>query len=122
MFLQYAVAKPHISSGKLNMLATPSGKRSPAIPDVPTISESGLAGFDVEPWFGIVAPIGTPPAVIARLNAEISKIMQQSDVREMLAGVGATPSVSTPQEFAKFIDYEVTRWGEVVKTSGAKAE
>jgi tripartite-type tricarboxylate transporter receptor subunit TctC len=104
------------------MLATPSGKRSPAIPDVPTISESGLAGFDVEPWFGIVAPIGTPPAVIARLNAEISKIMQQSDVREMLAGVGATPTVSTPQEFAKFIDYEVTRWGEVVKTSGAKAE
>ena len=122
MFLQYAVAKPHILSGKLNVLATPSGKRSPAMPDVPTIAESGLSGFDVEPWFGIVSPVGTPPAVIERLNLEISKIMQQSDVKEMLAGVGATPSTSTAQEFAKFIDSEVTRWGEVVKTSGAKAE
>jgi tripartite-type tricarboxylate transporter receptor subunit TctC len=122
MFLQYAVAKPHILSGKLNVLATPSGKRSPAMPDVPTIAESGLSGFDVEPWFGIVSPAGTPPAVIERLNLEISKIMQQSDVKEMLAGVGATPSTSTAQEFAKFIDSEVTRWGEVVKTSGAKAE
>jgi tripartite-type tricarboxylate transporter receptor subunit TctC len=116
------VAKPYILSGKLNMLATPSGKRSPAIPEVPTIAESGLSGFDVEPWFGIVAPAGTPPAVISRLNSEISKIMQQNDVKEMLAGVGATPSVSSPQEFAKFIDSEVTRWGEVVKASGAKAE
>jgi tripartite-type tricarboxylate transporter receptor subunit TctC len=122
MFLQYAVAKPHIQSGKLNVLATPSGKRSPAMPNVPTIAESGLSGFDVEPWFGIVSPAGTPPAVIERLNLEISKIMQQSDVKEMLSGVGATPSISTPQEFAKFIDSEVTRWGEVVKTSGAKAE
>jgi tripartite-type tricarboxylate transporter receptor subunit TctC len=81
-----------------------------------------LPGFDVEPWFGIVAPAGTPATVIERLNAEITKIMQQSDVKEKLASVGATPSVSTPQEFAKFIDSEVTRWGEVVKASGAKAE
>ena len=109
-------------SGKLHMLATPSGKRSQAIPDVPTIAESGLPGFDVEPWFGIVAPTGTPATVIGRLNAEITKIMQQSDVKEMLASVGATPSVSTPQEFAKFIDSEVTRWGEVVKASGATAD
>ena len=122
MFLQYAVAKPHVVSGKLVMLATPSGKRSLAIPDVPTIAESGLPGFDVEPWFGIVAPAGTPAAVIARLNSEIAKIMQQSDVKDMLAGFGAAPSISTPQEFAKFIDSEVTRWGEVVKASGAKAE
>ena len=122
MFLQFAVAKPHIVGGKLIMLATPSGKRSPAIPDVPTIAESGLPGFDVEPWFGIVAPAGTPATVIGRLNSEISKIMQQSDVKEMLASVGAAPSVSTPQEFAKFIDSEVTRWSEVVKASGAKAE
>jgi len=122
MFLQYAVAKPHVAGGKLIVLATPSGKRSQAIPDVPTIAESGLPGFDVEPWFGIVAPAGTPPMIVNRLNAEIAKIMQQTDVMEMLASVGATPSVSSPQEFAKFIDSEITRWGEVVKTSGAKAE
>ncbi|PVE06912.1 tripartite tricarboxylate transporter substrate binding protein [Limnohabitans sp. Rim28] len=122
MFLQYAVAKPHIAGGKLVMLATPSGKRSAAIPDVPTIAESGLPGFDVEPWFGIVAPAGTPAAIVNRLNAEIGKIMQQNDVKEMLASVGAAPSISSPQEFGKFIDSEVTRWAEVVKASGAKAE
>ncbi len=122
MFLQYAVAKPHIAGGKLVMLATPSGKRSAAIPDVPTIAESGLPGFDVEPWFGIVAPAGTPAAIVNRLNAEIGKIMQQNDVKEMLASVGAAPSISSPQGFGKFIDSEVTRWAEVVKASGAKAE
>jgi tripartite-type tricarboxylate transporter receptor subunit TctC len=122
MFLQYAVAKPHVAGGKLVMLATPSGKRSPAIPDVPTIAESGLPGFDVEPWFGIVAPAGTPAAIVNRLNAEIGKIMQQNDVKELLASFGAAPSISSPQEFGKFIDSEVTRWAEVVKASGAKAE
>ena len=122
MFLQYAVAKPHVAGGKLVMLATPSGKRSPAIPDVPTIAESGLPGFDVEPWFGIVAPAGTPAAIVNRLNAEIGKIMQQNDVKDLLASFGATPSISSPQEFGKFIDSEVTRWAEVVKASGAKAE
>ena len=122
MFLQYAVAKPHVAGGKLVMLATPSGKRSQAIPEVPTIAESGLPGFDVEPWFGIVAPAGTPAAIVNRLNAEIGKIMQQNDVREMLASVGAAPSISTPQEFGKFIDSEISRWAEVVKTSGAKAD
>jgi tripartite-type tricarboxylate transporter receptor subunit TctC len=122
MFLQYAVAKPHVAGGKLVMLATPSGKRSPAIPDVPTLAESGLPGFDVEPWFGIVAPAGTPAAIVNRLNAEIGKIMQQNDVKDLLASVGATPSISSPQEFGKFIDSEVTRWADVVKTSGAKAE
>lgn len=122
MFLQYAVAKPHVAGGKLVMLATPSGKRSQAIPEVPTIAESGLPGFDVEPWFGIVAPAGTPAAIVNRLNAEIGKIMQQNDVKEMLASVGAAPSISTPQEFGKFIDSEISRWAEVVKTSGAKAD
>jgi tripartite-type tricarboxylate transporter receptor subunit TctC len=120
--LQYAVAKPHVAGGKLVMLATPSGKRSPAIPDVPTIAESGLPGFDVEPWFGIVAPAGTPAAIVNRLNAEIGKIMQQNDVKDLLASFGAAPSISSPQEFGKFIDSEVTRWAEVVKASGAKAE
>lgn len=122
MFLQYAVAKPYVASGKLVMLATPSGKRSQAILDVPTIAESGLPGFDVEPWFGIVAPAATPVEVVNRLNTEITKIMQQAEVKELLAGVGAAPSLSTPQEFAKFIDSEITRWGEVVRISGARAE
>ena len=122
MFLQYAVAKPHIDSGKLRVLATPSGKRSPAMPQVPTIAETGLPGFDVEPWFGIVAPAGTPAPVVNRLNTEIGKIMEQPDVKEKLAASGAVPSISSPQEFERFIDTEVVRWAQVVKASGAKAE
>jgi tripartite-type tricarboxylate transporter receptor subunit TctC len=122
MFLQYAVAKPHIEAGKLRALATPSGERSPAMPDVPTVAESGLPGFDVQPWFGIVAPAGTPKPVIAKLNAEIAKVMRQPDVKEQLAAQGAVPVTSTPEEFAKFIDSEIVRWAGVVKASGAKVE
>lgn len=122
MFLQYAVAKPNVAAGRLRMLATPSGKRSPAMPDVPTIAEGGLPGFDVEPWFGIVAPAGTPDAIVQRLNAEIAKVMQKPEVKEKLTAVGAVPSLSSPQEFARFIDSEVTRWADVVKASGAKVE
>lgn len=124
MFLQYAVAKPHIDAGKLRALATPSGKRSPAMPDVPTIAESGgaLAGFDVQPWFGIVAPAGTPQAIVARLNTELAKVMGMPEVQERLASVGAQPATSTPQAFGQFIDAEVTRWAGVVKASGAKVE
>lgn len=123
-FLQYAVAKPHADAGKLRVLATPSGQRSPAMPNVPTISETGgtLAGFDVQPWFGIVAPAGTPAPVVERLNAELSKVMQLPDVQQRLSTVGAQPVTSTPQAFTRFIDSEVTRWAEVVKVSGAKVE
>lgn len=122
MFLQYAVARPHIAAGKLRVLATPSGKRSPAMPDVPTIAESGLPGFDVQPWFGIVAPAGTPAPIVNKLHAEISKVMQRQDVKDKLATAGAVPAALSPQEFASFIDSEVTRWAAVVKASGAKAE
>ncbi len=122
MFLQYAVAKPHVDAGKLRILATPSGKRSPSMPSVPTIDESGLKGFDVEPWFGVVAPAGTPPAIVDRLNKEMAKVMQMQEIKDKLGVVGAVPTVTTPKEFASFIDSEITRWADVVKTSGAKVE
>lgn len=122
MFLQYAIAKPYVAAGQLRILATPSGERSPAMPNVPTISESGLKGFDVQPWFGVVAPAGTPAAVIGRLNAELTKIMHMPDVKDKLSSLGAVPTVSTPQQFASFIDSEIQRWAEVVKFSGAKVE
>lgn len=122
MFLQYAVARPHIESGKLRVLATPNGKRSPAVPDIPTIAESGLPGFDVQPWFGIVAPAKTPAAIVNRLSTEIAKIMQQPDVRQKLSTLAAEPAAVGPKEFEAFIDAEVTRWAGVVKASGAKVE
>lgn len=122
MFLQYAVAGPHIEAGKLRVLATPSGKRSSAIADIPTIAESGLPGFDVQPWFGVVAPAGTPAPVVNKLHAEIAKVMQRPDVKQKLASLAAEPTATTPAEFATFIDSEITRWGAVVKASGAKVE
>jgi tripartite-type tricarboxylate transporter receptor subunit TctC len=122
MFLQYAVARPYIEAGRLRVLATPSGKRSAAMPDVPTIAESGLPGFDVQPWFGVVAPAGTPAPVINRLHAELAKVMQRPEVRQKLASLGAEPTTTTPKEFAGFIDSEITRWAAVVKQSGAKSE
>lgn len=122
MFLQYAVAKPYVAAGRLRILATPSGERSPAMPNVPTIAESGLKGFDVQPWFGVVAPAGTPAAVVGRLNVELTKIMHMPDVKDKLSSLGAVPTVSMPQEFASFIDSEIRRWAEVVKSSGAKVE
>ena len=122
MFLQYAVARPHIQAGKLRVLATPSGQRSPAMPDVPTVAESGLPGFDVQPWFGIVAPAGTPEPVVNKLHREIALVMQRPDVRERLTTAAATPATLPPKEFGAFIDSEVKRWAGVVKASGAKAE
>lgn len=122
MFLQVAVAKPQIAAGKLNVLATPSGKRSPALPDVPTLAESGLPGFDVQPWFGIVAPATTPPAVINYLNAEIAKVLASAEVKRTLADQAAEATTSTPAQFKTFIASEVVRWGQVVKSSGARIE
>ena len=122
MFLQYAVARPHIEAGKLRVLATPNGERSSAMPGIPTIAESGLKGFDVQPWFGIVAPSRTPSPIVDRLYAEIANVMQQPDVRQKLAALAAEPASVAPREFGAFIDSEITRWAGVVKASGAKVE
>jgi tripartite-type tricarboxylate transporter receptor subunit TctC len=122
MFLQYAVARPQIAAGKLRVLGTPSAKRSPAIPEVPTIAESGLPGFDVEPWFGIMVPAGTPAPVVAKLNAEIAKDMRQPEVKKQLVDQGAEAVTTTPEQFGSFIDSEVSRWAAVIKASGAKVE
>ena len=122
MFLQYAVARPHIEAGKLRVLATPNGERSSAMPGIPTIAESGLKGFDVQPWFGIVAPSRTPSPIVDRLYAEIANVMQQRDVRQKLAALAAEPASVAPREFGAFIDSEITRWAGVVKASGARLD
>jgi tripartite-type tricarboxylate transporter receptor subunit TctC len=121
-FLQYALARPHIAAGKLRVLGTPSGNRSPALGDVPTLAESGLPGFDVQPWFGIVAPKGTPPAVVAKLNAEIGAVMREPEVRKLLADNAAEAVATSPEDFGRFIAAEVDRWAKVVRESGARIE
>jgi len=113
---------PHIKQGKLRPLAVGSAKRIAALPDVPTVAESGFPGFETSQWYGILAPAGTPEAIVRKLNAEINRILKSPEVVERLASDGSVPQGSTPEEFAKFIASEQKRWGQVVKSANIKPE
>ena len=113
---------PHVQAGRLKALGVTSLKRIPALPQIPTISEAGVAGFEATQWYGIVAPAGTPPEIIRMLNAETVKIMATTDMEERLASDGAIGTTDTPEEFAAHIKAEIARWGEVVRNARMKAE
>jgi len=116
-------ALPHIRSGKLKAFAVTSVQRSAAMPELPTIEEAGpLKGFDASSWFGLLAPVGTPADVVARLQQETAKALSSPAIKEKLLSQGAIPSGNTPQEFARFIDDEIRKWAPVVKNSGAKVD
>ena len=122
MFDNTPSSMPHVQAGRLRAIAITSARRSPLLPDVPTIAESGYPGFDVQSWFGIAAPAGTPKAVVERLNLELNKALALPDVRKRFDDLAATPDPGTPEQFRTFIASETRRWREVVKASGAKAE
>jgi tripartite-type tricarboxylate transporter receptor subunit TctC len=113
---------PHIKSGKLRALAVGSAVRIPSLPEVPTVAESGFAGFETAQWYGIIAPAKTPPAIIQKLSVEIAQVMKQPDVIGRLSGDGTVMIGSTPSEFAAYISKEMKRWGEVVHDANIKAE
>jgi len=113
---------PHVRSGRLRALAVSSPQRLAALPDVPTVAESGYPGFEADQWYGVVAPAGTPAAVVARLNAEINKALALPDVAQQLAAEGAVPMSATPQAFGDLIRREIPRWAEVVKAGNVKPE
>lgn len=117
-----ASATPQIKAGKVKPLAITTAKRSPALPEVPTIAESGLAGYEVLTWYGLLAPAGTPKEIISRLHTEVSKILQTPDIKERLAGISSDPGGNTPEEFAKVIRQETVKWAKVVKDSGATVD
>ncbi|HEY3179148.1 MAG TPA: tripartite tricarboxylate transporter substrate binding protein [Casimicrobiaceae bacterium] len=121
-FDNITTAWPLAKGGKLRALAVTTAKRSAVAPDVPTLSESGLAGYEVGSWQGVFAPAGTPPAIVKRLNNEIVKIINLPEVKEKLIGLGAEPVGNTSEEFAALVKTEVVKWAEVVKTSGAKVD
>jgi tripartite-type tricarboxylate transporter receptor subunit TctC len=113
---------PHVKSGRLRALAVSSAQRMAALPEVPTVAESGYPGFEADQWYGIVAPAGTPAAVVERLNAEINKALALPDVAQQLALEGATPVPTTPKAFGELIAREIPRWAEVVKAGNVKPD
>jgi Uncharacterized protein conserved in bacteria len=119
MFSSILTALPHSREGRMRALAVTSTKRSSVAPDLPTVDEEGLPGFDVNPWYGVFAPAGTPPEVVARLNREINDILAMSDMKERLAGLGAEPGAMSQQEFAAYVQAEVKKWAKVVADAGA---
>lgn len=115
-------AMPFVRGGKLTGLATTGSARSPAAPDLPTVAEAGVPGFEVIGWNGVMAPAGTPPEVIAKLNAEIRKALSHPEVKDRIGGLGANAHWNTPAEFGNFVSAEVAKWGKVVKASGARID
>jgi tripartite-type tricarboxylate transporter receptor subunit TctC len=122
MFDNLPSALPQIKGGKLKALAVTSATRAPALPDVPTVAEAGVPGFEASSWFGLLAPAGTPPDIVAKINGEVAKWLATPEAREKLAAQGANAAGGTPADFAKHIATETTKWAKVVKESGAKAE
>ena len=122
MFDNAPSALPHVRGGKLQAIAITSPQRSPLLPEVPTVAESGFPGFDVQSWFGIAGPAGTPQAVVQRVNAELLKVLALPEVRQRLLNLAATPEPGTPAQMRSWTLSEAKRWREVVKQSGARAE
>lgn len=123
MFDNLANSLPNVKAGKLRALAVTTLARSPAMPDLPTIAESGLPGFDLTTWFGLLVPAGTPPEIVAKLNAEVVRALNANDMRERLEKMGAEPPANnTPEHFAAFIRAEAAKYAKVVKESGAKVD
>ena len=112
----------HVKSGKLRALALLGKERYPDLPDVPTAAESGMPEFEVDTWYGVLAPAGVPREIVARLNGELVRMMRAPEMRERLAPMGIQPLASTPEEFGEFLQGEVTRWGKVVREAGAQVE
>jgi tripartite-type tricarboxylate transporter receptor subunit TctC len=122
MFDAIPAVRPHIISGRLRGLGIATLQRSPYLPDLPTIAESGYPKFEAVGWIGIAAPAGTPVAILDKLNAEMVRILNQPDVKERLATLAFTPVPGTRAEFAAYIKSEIAKWGQAVRDSGAKAE
>ncbi len=113
---------PHVRQGQLNAIAIGSARRIPSLPEIPTIAESGVPGYEAYSWVGMIAPAGTPREVITRLHREIADILKQKDVAEKLNGQGALPVGDTPEQFATYIKAEIDKWGAVVRSSNIKVD
>jgi tripartite-type tricarboxylate transporter receptor subunit TctC len=112
----------HIRADKVRALAITGAKRSPAFPNIPTLTESGLSGFDISPWFGLLGPAGMPEAVVKKINADVNEIVHEKDVQAKFAAEGAEPYTTTPEQFAHVLQDDIVKWAKVVKASGARID
>ncbi|SDD42922.1 Tripartite-type tricarboxylate transporter, receptor component TctC [Cupriavidus sp. YR651] len=119
MFDNLPGSLPHVKAGRLRALAVTSATRSPALPDVPTMAEAGISGYEAAVWFGVVGPKGMPADVVAKLSAEITRIAQDSNMRDKLLQQGASPLTATPDQFAGVIRQDTVKWSRLVRESGA---
>ncbi|MDB5811913.1 MAG: Tricarboxylate transport protein TctC [Betaproteobacteria bacterium] len=118
----FPVAMPHVQAGKLRAIAVTGAARSPLLPAIPTVSESGLPGFDVTSWYGVFAPAALAKDLVTRLNNEISGAITAPELKERLTALGAEPSTKSPAEFSQYVRDEIVKWAKVVKESGAKLD
>jgi tripartite-type tricarboxylate transporter receptor subunit TctC len=121
-FSDIIVSGPHLTSGRLRALATSGSTRTPLAPDLPTVAESGLPGFDALVWYGLVGPKGMPDAVVRQINAEVSRLLGLAEVRERFASLGATPTPGTPADFSAQIKRDYDKWATVIKSAGIRQE
>jgi tripartite-type tricarboxylate transporter receptor subunit TctC len=122
MFDTVAAINPHVKAGSLRALAVTTAKRSAAAPDVPTMAEAGITGYETSTWGGILAPAGTPKDVVAKLNAEMNKALASADVRQKMLASGIEPAGGSPQDFADFIQSEMVKWSRVAKAANIQPE
>jgi tripartite-type tricarboxylate transporter receptor subunit TctC len=113
---------PFVKAGKLRAIAVTSARRSKMLPEVPTVSETGLPGFEVSSWFGLFGPAGLPKDIVAKVNADVANAVVAADTKERLAALGAEPMNRSPEEFGRFVREEIAKWSKVVKASGATVD
>ncbi len=116
-----ALLSPHVKTGMIRPLAVTSAKRDPALPDVPTVSEQGVPGFEASAWWAMLAPAGTPAPIIARMNAEVGKLLREPQIRDRLTAQGMNIAASTPEALGEFVDGQIVRWEKIVKAYGIRA-
>lgn len=122
MFAPAQTVMPHVQSGKLKALGVTGARRSQTLPDLPTVAESGLPGYEAVGWFGLLAPAATPKATVAKLSADANRVLAMRDVREKMLGLGAEPAGNTPEEFASFIRGDQAKWSRLMKEAGITPE
>ena len=122
MFDSITSAKPHIDAGKLRPIGITTSKRSKALPNVPTIAESGLPGYEVTPWFAVFVPAATPKPIVNKLNAALLDALKSPEIKAKFDGIGAEPLGTTPDELAIYLNKEIERWGKVISTNNIKSD